>query len=106
MARFMPTSCKKKNPSLTANTKRVNLGKFMKKLITDQFDKLLMFLIFAVIFSCAIIYRFEWLFALARDAFLVLTALLGFRRSGSNAPVINAENSTVSAENKPVEYIG
>lgn len=57
----------------------------MKKIITDHFDKLLMTVIFFVLFGAALYYQFDWLANLTRDAFLVLTALLGFRRQPQTA---------------------
>jgi hypothetical protein len=53
----------------------------VRKIITDNFDKLIMLFIFMNIFCAALFYRLDWLGLLTRDAFLVLTALLGFRRT-------------------------
>jgi hypothetical protein len=71
----------------------------MRKLLTDHFDKLLMTLIFFVMFAAALIYSFEWLASLTRDAFLVLTALLGFRRQ----PAQSANTTTGDVIVQPAE---
>lgn len=63
----------------------------MKSLFKENFDKLMMFLVFIVLLGCYLVFMPDnTLATLCRDAFLVLTALLGFRRH--NAPTVNAEN--------------
>lgn len=62
----------------------------MKSLFKENFDKLMMFLVFIVLLGCYLVFMTDTLSTLCRDAFLVLTALLGFRRH--NAPTVNAEN--------------
>lgn len=68
----------------------------MKKLLTDNFDKLVMVTIFFTILGFALIYQFDWLTTLARDAFLVLTALLGYRRQAQPVSAGTTETGDVN----------
>lgn len=85
----------------------------MKTLLKDNFDKLMMFFVFVVLLICYLVYMNDTLSSLVRDAFLVLTALLGFRRY-NNAPTINAETietgdinrGDAEQEKETVNFIG
>lgn len=73
----------------------------MKKILTDNFDKLVMLGVFLIILLCYLIFQTPELGTILRDAFLVLTALLGFRRNHQNVTNENvqADTVTISPEN-------
>ena len=70
----------------------------MKKVFTDNFDKLLACFVFLVIFSTAVGVDRDWINGLGRDAFMILAGLLGgagWRALSQRSPSANIEGDAV-----------
>ena len=68
----------------------------MKKIFTDNFDKIMMLGVFLIVLVCYLIFQTSELGTILRDAFLVLTALLGFRRHQQSVTNENVQADTVT----------